>query len=51
MIFFEFFFKILSAKTFDKVSTVLPDLEITMKRIFEKFSLFLNEKFYFHQDY
>ena len=40
MIFLEFFFKIFSAKTFDKVSTVLPDLEITIKEFLKSSPFF-----------
>ena len=40
IMFFEFFFKIFNAKTLDKVSTVLPDFEIIIKSVFEKFFFF-----------
>ena len=35
--FFEFFFIILREKVFDRVSMVLPDLEIIIKRTFDNF--------------
>ena len=39
--FFEFFLIRLSKNALDKVSIVFPDLEIIMKRVFDKFSFFL----------
>ena len=42
--FFEFFLIIFKLNKLDKVSIVLPDLEITKKRILFRFSFFLNFK-------
>ena len=40
IIFFAFFFNIFKLKKFDKVSVVVPDLEIIINKIFFNFSFF-----------
>ena len=47
IIFLEFFFKMFSEKVLDKVSIVLPDFEIIIKRTLDKFSFFLRSEILF----
>ena len=46
MMFLEFFWTVLRAKKFDKVSIVLPDFETIRNNTFFLFSFFLNSEIF-----